>query len=51
MSARNVANVVGVVIWVTFAMLFLSTRDQLFFVLASMAIMCQVLTSVMFARR
>jgi ribosomal protein L4 len=51
MSARNVANVVGVLIWATFAVVFLSTHDQLYFVLAAMAIMGQVLTSVMFARR
>ncbi len=51
MSTRNIARVVGVFIWATFFMLFLATRDQLFMVLSVMAIIGQVLTSVMFARR
>ncbi len=51
MGTRNLVRVVGVLIWATLFMLFLATRDQIFIVLATMAIIGQVLTSVMLARR
>jgi hypothetical protein len=51
MSTRNIARVVGVLIWATLFMLYLTTHDQLFIVLATMAIIGQVLTSVMLAGR
>ncbi len=46
MSTRQVARVVGVLVWATFFLLFLATRNQAFMVLSVMAIIGQVFVSV-----
>ena len=51
MGTRQLVRVVGVVIWATFFLLFLATHNQAFMVLSVVAIIGQVLTSVMFANR
>ena len=50
MSTRQVVRVVGVLVWASFFLLFLATRNQAFMVAAVMAIIGQVVAGVAVGR-
>jgi hypothetical protein len=50
MSTRQVVRVGGVLVWATFFLLFLATRDQAFMILSVVAIIGQVFAGVAFGR-
>jgi hypothetical protein len=51
MGNRQVLRVVGVLVWATFFLLFLATRNQVFMILSVVAIIGQVVTSVSVGRQ
>ncbi len=50
MSTRHMVRVGGVLIWATFFLLFLATRNQAFMILSVVAIIGQVVAGVAFGR-